>query len=118
MVGPAGEVLVKQRTDVSGIEETQLLQPLRRKLRFNDSFKLPAHPLGEWDGNSTFSALQDLWRQHPLGNLAEHPLFDPAMDFEAGRNGGRELQQDVVKQWRADLQRVNHAHAVSHMEQV
>ena len=70
------------------------------------------HPGRDRRREALLLALHDHRRQTPGGKATQAALALPLGQLLRGGNGGGEFDELLIKEWRAHLQRVRHAHAI------
>ena len=107
-----------QRAHRVGVEVAASPGPLREQKVMRDLAEIRPEPPGQGDREALLRPVNQRGRQGALQIALDEILRGRPAELEPGRHAGRELDDLVVEQRRADLERVGHRHPIDLHENI
>src|SRR5438552_7352623 len=105
-------VAPQEALDVPRVEEAAPPGRLRQEQLADEGAQPAAEPAAQGDGKALLGPAEDRRGDEAAQRALEDVLARPSPQLQLGGDGGRELDELVVQQGHARLDRVGHAHAV------
>ena len=112
MVLSAVAMLVPEAGDGAVVEDAAIAQPAVEQQRVDHRRQRPAQPRADRRFEAVLRPIDDGFRDAPLEQPAQQVLAPAVLQLQARRHRGGELEQLVIEQRLARLERHGHAHPV------